>query len=200
MIRNMHPAVVLAVGAAVLVLGTNAAVAAPTYCPATQHYYDVITDHLSWFEARDAAAASELYGVHGHLAVLTSDVENLFIKDTFYPAPGGIGAAWIGGFQPPGTPEPDVGWEWVTGEAWDYTTWSRTTEPSDSGSGEDCLAYGFEYYPGWGEWNDLPAVYTDPGVPGPGYIVEYPVPEPGVAVLLCAGAMTLLRRRRGRTG
>jgi len=58
-------------------------------------------------------------GVHGHLATITSSAENAFISTQL----GTTQFAWLGGEQPPGSLEPDGGWQWITGEPWVYTNW-----------------------------------------------------------------------------
>ncbi len=50
---------------------------------------------------------------------------------TFYLLDGELQGMWYGGFQPPGVTPPNSGWEWVTGEPWDYTNWAPG-EPNDA--------------------------------------------------------------------
>jgi len=87
------------------------------------HYYlPIATSYpISW---SDANAVANLLG--GHLATITSVEENDFvfslIDDEIYWYPSvNIRGPWIGGYQLPGSSEPDGGWAWVTGELFVYT-------------------------------------------------------------------------------
>lgn len=83
------------------------------------HRYLVVATNrlISWSEARVAAMA-----MGGYLATITSEAENAFAfslvdRPEFWMSPGinSIGP-WIGGYQPPGSPEPAGGWRWIHGE------------------------------------------------------------------------------------
>lgn len=89
------------------------------------HYYlPIATSYpISWADANEVA---NLLG--GHLATITSMEENDFvfslIDDDIYWYPSvNIRGPWIGGYQLPGSSEPDGGWAWVTGELFVYTNW-----------------------------------------------------------------------------
>jgi hypothetical protein len=143
------------------------------------HCYEAFTTLLTWYDAETIAEASVFLGCHGYLATITSQGETNFVSSNF-PA-----YCWLGGFQPPGSPEPDGGWQWVTDESWGpYTNWAGG-EPSNS-DGED----GLIIWPS-GIWNDGHRESLCGG-----YIVEYPVPEPTTLFLLGLGGLTLLRKRR----
>ena len=125
---------------------------------ANGHYYEFVGDSLNWEEARAAANLRFCNGVQGHLATITSTAENTHV--------GGLSALamHIGGFQPPGSPEKDGNFQWVTGEASSYDNWA-TNEPSNSGfAGEEAVMYNA----GGVLWNDL-NLTTDLS----GYVVEY---------------------------
>ncbi len=125
---------------------------------------------IPWTSAERAA---RLAG--GYLASITSQQENEFVF-------GLIGAdpacwrtlttelymgPWLGGYQPPGAPEPAGGWLWVTGEPFDYTAW-LSVEPS--GPNEDRLHYMGRTGSPEPAWNDQP----DSHAWGPmSYLVEY---------------------------
>jgi hypothetical protein len=86
------------------------------------------------------------------LATLTSAQENDFVFELIN-APqfwyrGEFGPL-IGGYQPPGSPEPAGGWTWVTGELWSYSNWAGG-QPDNAG-GED----GLHFWAG-NHWNDVP--------------------------------------------
>ena len=103
--------------------------AAPVIWPVTYggngHYYlPIATPYpISW---SDANAVANMLG--GHLATITSVEENDFvfslIDDEIYWYPSvNIRGPWIGGYQLPGSTEPDGGWAWVTGEPFVYANW-----------------------------------------------------------------------------
>jgi hypothetical protein len=147
----------------------------PTLREETGHYYlrvDVplppawvdATAGVTWQEAEAAAASLSYMGMNGYLATLTSELEHRFVDEQVM---GQIaGHAWIGGKQDPGGSEPAGGWQWITGEAWDYTNWA-TGEPNDAHPGEDVL----ELAPDFGnKWNDYVAERHNYS-----YIVEFSV-------------------------
>lgn len=163
------------------------------------HWYEFVPSAMTWDEARTAAEASTHAGVPGHLATITSQAENDFIVDNFNET-----GAMLGGFQPPGSAEPDGGWEWITGEPFDFTNW-HTGEPNNryqGGFGGD-VPYGsseerLHFHPGSSTagWNDAP---TNSILPG--FIVEYPVPVPEpstlvLAAIACLGVLAYACRRR----
>ena len=113
---------------------------------------------------------------------------------------------WLGGYQPPDSGEPDVDWQWVTGEPWTYTNWcsEATDEPNNLEEppvypDEDWLEiYAEPRATYWGKWNDLHK--NRPFVAG--YVVEHAtaptvVPAPTAALLAAIGlAMVAWVRRR----
>lgn len=131
------------------------------------HYYQVVAGTYSWSTARTAAAASTYLGVQGHLATIGDAAENAFVRTL----PGIDSRPWIGAFQPPGSPEPNGNWSWVTGEPFEYKSWFAGS-PSDSWGVEDYAQIGPE-----GKWNDL----QDASIPI-GYIVEFETTVDLVAV------------------
>ena len=125
------------------------------------HWYEVIVGTFRWDEAQADAETRSWLGLTGHLASITSEVEGAWIWDTLAP-----NRCWLGGYQSPGSPEPDGGWTWVTGETWLYTNWAEG-EPNNHHSGtENSLVYTDAND---GTWNDR--VNTDTA--GPGYLIEY---------------------------
>ena len=108
------------------------------------HWYKAVAMHhdVTWSGAEQLA---RLEG--GYLATITSAAENNFVfglinTPEFFTDDYGNGPA-LGGYQQDGSPEPDGGWCWVTGEPWNYSKWFRN-EPSNgrapSGT-EDRLHY-----------------------------------------------------------
>lgn len=141
---------------------TGTAVSIPTYnsdYPSFNgHVYHKVSKSINWLNAKNEAETLTYDGVKGHLATITSSEENRFIYSTL----GSTNYYWIGGYQPPGSPEPGGNWQWVTGEQWDYTSWNGG-EPNNSGN-EDALAY-WNDNGGWNDWGQ--------GNSGSGYIVEF---------------------------
>jgi Ca2+-binding RTX toxin-like protein len=110
---------------------------------------------LDWEAAKIAAESITYNGVKGHLATVTSEAENQFIVDNVYILANGE-SSWIGGTDQ----VTDGNWEWVTGEPWNYSSWS-SGEPNNWNGPENYLVY-------WqnGLWNDGGGVTTY-------YIVEF---------------------------
>lgn len=169
--------------------------AAPVAWPAdaggSGNTYDVIvTGLIPWSTARQQAEFLTLGTLRGRLATINSAAENEFLASTFGDL---IRAKWLGGFQPPGSPEPAGNWQWITGEPFVYTNWAPT-EPNNSGGSEDslCFATAGGFAPGI--WNDLNGV-TPPDTFVTGYVVEY-VPEPSSLALLACGLLSLWIRTR----
>lgn len=158
----------------------------PLLFPDNGHFYEAVAvpGGINWPDAR-AAAESRLHeGVRGHLATLTSAEEASFVETNFPQAfqHGPLPLTdecrrstssqntcdlpyWLGGFQSAGN-TPDEGWQWVTGEPFEYERWAPG-EPNDHlGRQEDCLRTLRAPSP---DWNDSECEDQRPG----GYVVEY---------------------------
>ncbi|MCF6235111.1 MAG: cadherin domain-containing protein [Gammaproteobacteria bacterium] len=134
------------------------------------HFYEFVTaSGISWTDARDAAAASTLFGLQGYLTTVTSANENTFVASKL------AGQGWMGAND--ASVEND--WRWVTGpEAgtafWSgvangssvggmYNNWS-SGEPNQWGGDED-----YAHFLNGGAWNDYPLSLSSIS----GYVVEY---------------------------
>ena len=173
-----------------LLLLPGVAQAVPFFYGVNGHYYELfMPGSISW---EDAAAAAT--GAGGYLATLTSAGEDAFVwSNVGSVLAGDFGnMAWLGGFQPTGTSEPNVGWSWVTGEPWAYTNW-HSGEPNNIGE-EDYLHLGRFAASTWNDANNGSGTNS--------YIVEWDsnpaVPEPGTLALLGSGLVSLVLRRRSK--
>jgi len=173
----------------VLAVRTAQTHAAPAHFAGTNHYYESVfvpDAGITWWDAKLAAANSTYLGYSGYLATVTSADENAFVTASLA---GKSHNGWTGGFQPPGSDEPDKGWTWITGELWDYENW-RGPEPNDNGD-ENRVVVMSSDHPLWPSvWNDVSADAMRNA-----YVVEY-TPEPATLSLLTLGGLAVLRRRR----
>jgi len=113
--------------------------------PDNGHAYQRFDTPLTWSNAKTACE-----GLGSHLATITSQAENDWVV-YHMTADAGL-SVWIGGTDQ----VQDGVWEWVTGEAWNYTNW-YTDEPNNFCGGESYVTL-------WGietprRWND----YGGPG-------------------------------------
>lgn len=190
---------------ALAIAGACVVSAQGSYVEYNGHSYAFVTaaSPTSWTAARDAAAAMTYQGVNGYLATITSQEELAFITANLsYPADGKYHADWIGGYRVSNSSDPNVGWNWVTGEPWDFTKWSGHQPDNGGANGENYL----EILPD-GTWNNA---YLDPSLDGSHWdvtrsIVEFnatAVPEPattvGGIVALGITGFGLSRRRSTR--
>jgi len=135
------------------------------------HYYCAVADPagINWHEASDSAQQRG-----GYLATLTSKPENDFVFDLvnsctyWYSRPGSHfwAGPWLGGRQRVGAPEPDSGWEWVSGETLGFVNWSPG-QPNNVGD-QDAINFGesqFRWLPTWNDVSSLDSALR-------GYVVE----------------------------
>jgi Lectin C-type domain/PEP-CTERM motif len=194
--KSLHRFVSFFSGCLLLVCAVTS-FAADVFNPQNGHYYRLIQfPERTWEDAR-LAALTETFGVvNGYLATITSANEQLFVASSFSSAIQ-LWGAWLGGFQPSGSPEPAGNWRWVTGEPFAYTNWASPIEPNNANNNENQLQLMAS-----GNWNDLG---TSEPVGSPlydlPYLVEFSVPEPS-SLLVAAGTLTGVaacwRRRRSR--
>ena len=176
----------------VLAAVTCAAPAAPVQWTAgpgaNLHWYELVypvypvnlAGSIAWDDAKAGAEARSWMQLPGYLATITSGAEGDFIQDNIVIAPD---SPWIGGYQPPGNPEPDGSWAWVTGEPWDYVNWSPG-EPNNSAGDENSLQLSWDL--GWNDANGDALLDC--------YVVEY-VPEPATLGMFALCGFALWRRK-----
>ncbi|MDQ1266984.1 MAG: hypothetical protein QG635_2137, partial [Bacteroidota bacterium] len=156
------------------------------------HCYMAVLTNITWAQADIAAQA-----MGGHLAIISSDVENVIISDLVsndprFWAPDAYGykqGPWIGGYQKTGSTEPAGGWTWVDNNNISYNMWAPG-EPNNRDVNEDRLCL---YYLSLGNgcyWNDYPGTAALRG-----YIVEFDsmvLPNAGQDRSICYGDTTVL--------
>ena len=164
------------------------------------HSYEsfLLPENTPWSVAKSFA---EFQG--GHLATLTNQAEldwvfdhiasdpDLWFTDSF----NFLAGPYLGAFQNTSSPdytEPDGGWEWVTGEEWNFTSWA-SGQPNDVGS-QGALHFWSRMSAGIAPtWQDI---NNDGGLNSPrSMIVEY-VPAPGTLVFSLAGLLCATHRIR----
>lgn len=81
----------------------------PFLNPVNRHYYQIIRNGapIAWTDAKLAAEASQLNGINGYLATVTSLQESTFLQEKF----GVAFTAWIGASDR----DQQGSWKWVTG-------------------------------------------------------------------------------------
>src|SRR4051794_36220836 len=84
--------------ALVILLSSTSLWATPIYDSGSGHYYDVIfVSGITWDNARAGALSNSYLGLQGHLATITSAVEDGFVGAAI--AAAGAGEFWAGGYQ-----------------------------------------------------------------------------------------------------
>lgn len=141
--------------------------------------------------------ASLLVDDSWYLATVTSREE----QEVLIAGLAGLtGEYWIGGFQMNVAGAADEGWNWSTGESWNYCNWA-TGEPNDYfGQGSE------QHLAVWSQFGKDQWLWNDEGSTGniSGFIAErtQSVPEPGKLPLFAICWLVLLgfvRRRKADT-
>ena len=164
------------------------------------HWYEVVylpEGGVNWVQARGLA---EQRG--GYMISLHSQEENDFafslvtdLKYWWRFAHGymddgseliNLSGPFLGGFQPDGSPEPDGGWRWASGEPMTWTNWQHKglhiginilpdNQPNNSGGQQNVMAFG-EVDVVASYWSDVPHMMGTFGTALPaafGFIIEY---------------------------
>lgn len=160
------------------------------YNPENGHIYRIVSNSLTWSQARDAAANMEYGGVDGYLATITSPKEHSIVVERI------TGDGWIGAN--------DIAnegvWRWVTGpeanqQFWQgngtstggyavngmFANWANN-EPNNA-SDEDCAEFRTSQ---GGRWNDIGC-----NNPRPNYVVEFGAYDDLPAVVMTSFTVTI---------
>lgn len=171
-------------------LGAGGSANAASVWPANSHEYQVVlSDGLTWWDARSAAPA---LGTGWELASIGSAEENAFVTSLLDATLVDRAHFWLNA-----TDVTNEGvWVWLDGTTFSYTNW-WAGEPSGGNisPSEDFLAY--DLRGGSWAWNDV-ASYDNYLR---GYIAERSVaavPEPSSILLLVAGIAALSALTRAR--
>jgi hypothetical protein len=111
----------------------------------TKTLYKFIAGTYTWAQAK---ADAEARG--GHLATVTTAAE--WSAVLLQLGTNASRVQWLGGSQSEGAAEPAGGWQWVTGEAFDYTRWGAT-QPDNAGGTQRYLVLNGTGLAA-GTWND----------------------------------------------
>jgi hypothetical protein len=163
-VATMKPALSLSLISAIIILVAPLAPAQITTWPlqagGNGHYYQaVFAPGITW-----SAASLTASNLGGYLATLTSSQENAFVfslvapnTDLWYYNVHWWGP-WLGGVQPPGSPEPAGGWRWITGEPFNYSNWA-SGQPNNNDN-ENRLQFGGQLTIA-STWNDQYEAHTN---------------------------------------
>lgn len=181
---NIYPLITIAAVTTCHFVAVSRAYADPTQWPMEHggngHWYEAVNvgPFTPWPQARDLAEARG-----GHLATITSAGENAFIYELIRNRPdlwtlstinNGLGP-WLGAMQDPDAPVPSQGWQWITGEPWDYQNWSGGEPSGPPFNGQIYIQFFSAGQPVGPLWNDTGGT-GDWDIRG--YIAEYEVPPP----------------------
>ena len=106
------------------------------------HTYMVFDIGMTWHEAKEYCES-----LGGHLATITSQEEDDYIKNLFTEK-GSSEAYWLGGTCTGNERK----WSWITGEKWNFTNWIEGEPNNYMNRNENCLLY----EKGRNGWNDFP--------------------------------------------
>jgi hypothetical protein len=191
----------VAIGVSLMGAAAQRALAGPVIFGSNAYEFVAVSDPFTgtnnaWMTDSTAAGASVFNGVHGHLAVITSQAENDFLFGLVSGRYAGSAGAWLGGKAPEG---------WLVGpeagKGFGYTNWGGI-EPNNAGYlwmniGDNFVGVDPGYWFDDSYVQGVPDAIYDPVV---GYFVEYDVPEPSSLWLLFAGGLIPAWRRRIRIG
>lgn len=136
------------------------------------HWYAVVFDPVNqpnWHQAQELASEMVVDGRPGHLATITSQAEQDFVRSIAgpQPLPGGGSTHYaahfgltdselMGGRESFDEPNPrNDGWRWVTGEPVDFTNWASPSEPDNGRNSRQPAEQDYgAFYSTNGAWRD----------------------------------------------
>ncbi len=171
----------IAVGALALVAAPAAATTlGPITNPANGHQYYVTDAMMTWSDAETWAVSLD-----GHLVTIDGAAENAWVASQLTLA---LDTYWIGARDDGNTT--DTIFEWASGEAWSYASWSPG-EPDDN-VGEGGMGDYVVIHKATGNWFDTYGAFLSPGA------VAEVIPTNGIDP--AASAATTLSVRTGGDG
>ncbi len=186
------------------VFASHSVWAMPYYNADNGHYYEVFRGGYTWESANTEANSRTYKGLQGHLATITSAVENQWIYENLQDDTGTFLAD--GTFIGATDTATEGTWAWVTGETFSFTDWVPGEPNSWAGTEEDYLMIwwnqaGQTSSPGWNDTTNNPAASVNFEM---GYLIEYEVgsgfnvPVPA-AIWLFVSGMAVLAIRKTRS-
>jgi len=176
-------------------------IAAPVQFASNGNYYDFIAGASDYDAAKAAASSLTFNGVQGHLATITSQAENDFLKDNFGNSFSQY-FAWLGGTDRVAENDwlwdagPETGIQFSNGQTptppFNFANWNAI-EPDNFALNQHFAVYLLGSLTGWsqGQWGDV--ALGGSGVVQ-GYLVEYEiaiVPIPATVWLFGSGLLGL---------
>jgi hypothetical protein len=132
----------------------------------TKTLYKFISGNFTWEQAK---ADAEMRG--GYLATVTTPAEWSALSTQLGSNASKV--LWLGASRDPGVTDASSGWQWVTGETFEYTRWG-TGQPGNTGGVENYLVLNGTGL-AVGTWNDTDAA-------GGGKVVGYVLEQAPVAI------------------
>ncbi|MCH2160352.1 MAG: C-type lectin domain-containing protein, partial [Phycisphaerales bacterium] len=132
------------------------------------HWYQFV------FFPGDCIEASEdqANALGASLVTIHSDDENALVDSLIPNYSGSYSVGRLGAYQDENAPSPDSGWNWITGEPWNYTAWSpHNDQPNDGGNEPHVVMYASAHTGKFAGWHDNTDSCGEPNELG--WIIEW---------------------------